>query len=110
MISDSWSACAGRLAGSGEGTGTTTGADLEPSVADLWGERTPYDRSGEWPARVDSHLQAGVPEDEVERWVQSASVLDSNGDALDIAVRQGRIVGVRGRVADRVTQTLIAAL
>jgi predicted molibdopterin-dependent oxidoreductase YjgC len=28
--------------------------------------------------------------------------LHSNGDALDIAVRHGRIVGVRGRVQDRV--------
>ena len=33
----------------------------------------------------------------VERWVQSACVLCSNGCALDIGVRDGRIVGVRGR-------------
>jgi anaerobic selenocysteine-containing dehydrogenase len=39
---------------------------------------------------------------EPQRWVQSASLLHSNGDAIDIGVRDGRIVGVRGRAADRV--------
>ncbi|HEY8525276.1 MAG TPA: molybdopterin-dependent oxidoreductase [Acidimicrobiales bacterium] len=34
--------------------------------------------------------------------MQSASILHSNGDALDIAVKDGRIVGVRGRADDRV--------
>jgi anaerobic selenocysteine-containing dehydrogenase len=34
--------------------------------------------------------------------VQSAAVLHSNGDGLDIAVKDGRIVGVRGRGIDRV--------
>lgn len=34
--------------------------------------------------------------------MQSASLLHSNGDAMDIAVRDARIVGVRGRVDDRV--------
>jgi hypothetical protein len=38
----------------------------------------------------------------VERWVASASVLHSNGDGIDIAVRDRRIVGVRGRAGDRV--------
>ena len=33
----------------------------------------------------------------VDRWVQSACVLCSHGCALDIGVRDGRIVGVRGR-------------
>lgn len=32
----------------------------------------------------------------------SAAVLHSNGDGLDIAVKDGRIVGVRGRSVDRV--------
>jgi ferredoxin-nitrate reductase len=49
-------------------------------------------------------LEAGVSEDDVERWVPSASVLHSNGDAMDIAVRDGRIVGVRGRASDRVNR------
>jgi anaerobic selenocysteine-containing dehydrogenase len=43
-----------------------------------------------------------LPEDAVDRWVQSASVLHSNGDGLDIAVKDGSIVGVRGRPQDRV--------
>jgi anaerobic selenocysteine-containing dehydrogenase len=47
-------------------------------------------------------MQLSIPEEQVERWVTSASVLDSNGDALDIAVADGRIVGVRGRKGDRV--------
>lgn len=34
--------------------------------------------------------------------MQSASLLHSNGDGLDIAVKGGRIVGVRGRAVDRV--------
>jgi anaerobic selenocysteine-containing dehydrogenase len=38
----------------------------------------------------------------VDHWVPSASVLHSNGDGIDIAVRDGRIVGVRGRARDRV--------
>lgn len=38
--------------------------------------------------------------EDVERRVPSASVLHSNGDALDIAVRGGRIVGVRGHEGD----------
>ncbi|MEZ0342425.1 molybdopterin oxidoreductase family protein [Mycobacterium sp. pV006] len=48
------------------------------------------------------HLEDGVTEQDVERWVPSAAVLHSNGDGLDIAVRDGRIVGVRGRADDRV--------
>jgi ferredoxin-nitrate reductase len=49
-------------------------------------------------------LEDGVTEGEVERWVPSASVLHSNGDAMDIAVKDGRIVGVRGRADDRVNR------
>ena len=52
--------------------------------------------------RVDEHLAEGVDAAAVERWVQSASVLHSNGDGIDIAVKDGRIVGVRGRAGDRV--------
>src|SRR5690606_7750770 len=96
-------------------------------IADPWGPRTPYGRpplvdrlaarlpaglrgrlphhggrSSPWPVRVDSFLEPGVTEADVDRWVQSASILHSNGDALDIAVKDGRIVGVRGRAGDRV--------
>jgi anaerobic selenocysteine-containing dehydrogenase len=66
-------------------------------IANIWGERQPY--VDEWSARVDAHVIA-TP----ERWVQSACVLCSNGCALDIAVRGGRIVGVRGRAGDRVNK------
>jgi anaerobic selenocysteine-containing dehydrogenase len=62
----------------------------------------PYGPGETWPTRVDQYLTDGLTEDDVERWVQSASILHSNGDALDIAVRDGRIVGVRGRAVDRV--------
>ena len=71
-------------------------------IAEPWGTRTPYGPGEAWPARVDSYLAGGLAEDEVDRWVQSASILHSNGDALDIAVKDGRIVGVRGRADDRV--------
>jgi anaerobic selenocysteine-containing dehydrogenase len=69
-------------------------------IREIWGERTPFAAGAEWPVRVDSHLE--VPESEVERWVQSACVLCSNGCALDTAVADGRIVGARGREVDRV--------
>jgi anaerobic selenocysteine-containing dehydrogenase len=67
---------------------------------DPWGERTPYRPGASWPARVDEYL----PDGPVDRWVQSASLLHSNGDAIDIGVRDGRIAGVRGRAADRVNR------
>ena len=73
-----------------------------PRIRDPWGERTPYRRGQEWPARVDIHLV--VDEVAVERWVPTASLLHSNGDAMDIAVADGRIVGVRGRAEDRVNK------
>jgi anaerobic selenocysteine-containing dehydrogenase len=50
------------------------------------------------------HLAEGVDEADVERWVQSASTLHSNGDGFDLAVKDGRLVGVRGRVVDRVNR------
>src|SRR5215204_2227366 len=71
-------------------------------IADIWGTRTPFGREEDWPSRVDTMLADGISEDEVERWVQSACVLCSNGCALDIAVADGRIVGVRGREVDRI--------
>jgi ferredoxin-nitrate reductase len=69
-------------------------------TADVWGERVPFAGGSEWPIRVDSHLE--VAANAVERWVQSACVLCSNGCGLDIAVADGRIVGVRGRADDRI--------
>ena len=71
-------------------------------IAEPWGTRTPYAGGETWPTRVDMHLAEGLSEQDVDTWVQSASILHSNGDALDIAVKDGRIVGVRGRAQDRV--------
>jgi anaerobic selenocysteine-containing dehydrogenase len=71
-------------------------------IADPWGTRTPYGPGDTWPERVDSRLAEGVTEQDVERWVPTASILHSNGDAMDIAVKDGRVVGVRGRAQDRV--------
>ncbi len=68
-------------------------------IAEPWGERTPYARGERWPERVDENV-AG----DVEAWFGSASVLHSNGDGIDIAVREGRITGVRGRARDRVNR------
>ncbi|MGW3605423.1 hypothetical protein [Micromonospora sp. NPDC005161] len=73
-------------------------------IADPWGARTPYGPGQEWPVRVDPFLDSDRNEADVDRWVQSASVLHSNGDAMDIAVAGGRIVGVRGRAVDRVNR------
>jgi len=69
-------------------------------VQDVWGPRTPHGRDTAWPVRVDQEL--AVADDEVDRWVQSACVLCSNGCGCDIAVKDGRMVGVRGRAGDRV--------
>ncbi|GEK21029.1 molybdopterin oxidoreductase family protein [Cellulomonas xylanilytica] len=71
-------------------------------IGEPWGARTPYGRGQQWPVRVDTYLDAGVSPPDVDRWVQTASILHSNGDAMDIAVKDGRIVGVRGRGQDRV--------
>lgn len=38
--------------------------------------------------------------DEPDKWVQSACVLCSNGCGCDIGVKDGRIVGVRGRAEE----------
>src|SRR5215217_2240997 len=73
-------------------------------IADPWGARTPYARGADWPARVDTFLADGVAADQVEQWVPTASILHSNGDAMDIAVAGGRMVGVRGRADSRVNR------
>ena len=66
-------------------------------ILDIWGERTPYE--GDWPVRVDEQTM-----EQPDRWVQSACVLCSNGCGMDIGVKDGRIVGVRGRAQDRVNK------
>jgi anaerobic selenocysteine-containing dehydrogenase len=69
-------------------------------IADVWGDRTPFASGAPWPERVDQYLT--VDPARVQRWVPSACVLCSNGCGLDIAVADGRMVGVRGRAVDRV--------
>src|SRR5215218_5111290 len=87
---------AGDVRGIGEGVvacvTATSPAAREDRIAEPWGARTPFACGGSWPARVDCFLEDGVDPDAVDRWVGSASVLHSNGDALDIAVAGGRIV------------------
>src|SRR3954454_3687627 len=73
-------------------------------IAEPWGTRTPYAAGEDWPVRVDSFLEKGVAADEVARWVPTASILHSNGDAMDLAVKDGHLVGVRGRADDRVNR------
>ncbi len=86
-------------------TPTTAAHATRDSVKDIWGPRTPF--SGDpgnpairaWPERIDEQVIASP-----DRWVQSACVLCSNGCALDIGVKDGRMVGVRGRGADHVNR------
>lgn len=64
------------------------------SIDDIWGARTPY--FGDWPVRRDEHSV-----EEPDKWIQSACVLCSTGCGIDIGVKDGKIVGVRGREVDR---------
>lgn len=73
--------------------------ETRDSVADIWGERTPFVGENEWPVRVDQRTTA-----EPDHWVQSACVLCSNGCGCDIGVKDGKIVGVRGRAQDVVNR------
>ncbi len=73
-------------------------------IADPWGPLTPLGSGGEWVARVDSYLDQGLAPEAVDVWVQSACVLCSNGCGLEIAVKDGRMVGVRGRGDDPVNR------
>ncbi len=70
-------------------------------IAEPWGTRTPHAAGNPWPVRVDRYLDEGVDPDAVT-WVETASILHSNGDALEIAVAGGRMVGVRGIARSRV--------
>jgi ferredoxin-nitrate reductase len=67
------------------------------SIKDIWGPRKPY--LGRWPQRVDQYVV-----DTPDRWVQSTCMLCSTGCALDIGVKDGVMVGVRGRAVDRVNR------
>ena len=73
---------------------------MSDRIADIYGRGTPHSRGTVWPARVDMYLDSGVTEEEVDTWVQSACLLCSNGCGCDIAVKDGRMVGIRGRGTD----------
>jgi len=65
------------------------------SIVDVWGMRTPHSAEVPWPVRVDERA-----DEEPEQWVQSVCLLCSNGCGMDIGVKSGRMVGVRGRADD----------
>jgi len=77
------------------GTQITESYESRDSIAHIWGYRTPYAGQGQWPVRVDERALA-----DADHWVQSACVFCSNGCGLDIGVRDGRMVAVRGRARD----------
>lgn len=68
------------------------------SITDIWGDRTPY-YNEQWPIRLDERA-----EEEPDHWVQAACVLCSAGCGIDIGVKDGKIVGVRGRSVDAVNR------
>ncbi|MEU4098720.1 nitrate reductase [Streptomyces sp. NPDC026673] len=71
-------------------------------IDDIWGPRTPHTGGSVWPHRVDQFLIDGVREADVDVWVRGACLLCSNGCGLEVAVRDGHMVGVRGLAEDRV--------
>src|SRR4051812_25638739 len=73
-------------------------------VDDVPGPARVHGLGSAWEPRVDLFLEDGLSEPDVERWVRSACVLCSNGCGCDIAVKDGRMVGVRGRADDRVNR------
>jgi anaerobic selenocysteine-containing dehydrogenase len=75
---------------------------MSDRTKDLHGPRTPHPAGTAWPVRVDLHLDDGLDEADVDQWVASACLLCSNGCGADIAVKDGRMVGIRGRGTDRV--------
>src|SRR6201747_32093 len=73
---------------------------MRDRIVDVPGAAAPHAAGTMWGERVDQYLEDGLDEADVERWVQSACVLCSNGCGCDIAVKDGRMVGVRGRATD----------
>jgi ferredoxin-nitrate reductase len=73
-------------------------------IEDIWGLRTGHAPSEPWPSRVDQHLAPGLTSTDVDGWVRSACVLCSYGCGMEIAVKDGAIVGVRGDPEDRVSR------
>lgn len=67
------------------------------SINQIWGDRNPYFET--WDQRIDERTI-----DDPESWIQSACILCSNGCGIEIGVKNGRIVGVRGRADDHVNR------
>jgi ferredoxin-nitrate reductase len=67
------------------------------AIADIWGTPAPY--YGSWPHRVDERFT-----ERPDKLVYSSCVLCSIGCGLEIGVKNGRIVGVRGRATDVVNR------
>ena len=63
------------------------------SIRDIWGPSGPPIRARDGGRSGWTSGRSETP----ERWVQSCCVLCSNGCGMDIGVKDGRIVGVRGR-------------
>jgi hypothetical protein len=61
-------------------------------IADPWGGRTRFDVGERCPRASTPTSGAGISPEAVQRWVPIASLLHSNGDAVDMAVIDGRIV------------------
>ncbi len=76
-------------------------ADTGSRTTDVYGTSQPFGPHDTWSTRQDQFIEAGTDPASLE-WVQSACVLCSNGCGLDIAVADGRMVGVRGRNDDHV--------
>lgn len=70
-------------------------SETRNSINDIWGERTPHGPGQAWPVRVDERVS-----DTPGHWVRGTCVLCSNGCGLDIGVKDGKIVGVRGLASD----------
>jgi anaerobic selenocysteine-containing dehydrogenase len=69
------------------------------SIADVWGARAGFVGPGQWPERTDERTA-----EEPDRWVKSVCVLCSTGCGLEIGVKNGQMVGVRGDRRDRVNR------
>ncbi|GAA4023498.1 hypothetical protein GCM10022247_54830 [Allokutzneria multivorans] len=50
-------------------------------ISNIWDARTPHGKDTPWPVLVDLRMEPGLAEPDVDRWVQSACVLCSNGCA-----------------------------
>ncbi|KAJ9112097.1 hypothetical protein QFC22_006397 [Naganishia vaughanmartiniae] len=80
-----------------EGTSTGYPRETRDPIQDVWGPRTGFFGEGQWPVRVDEHIQ-----EPVDHWVQSACVMCSNAD-IGVS-KDNKIVGIRGRAVDRINK------